>query len=63
MEVLNCIYECDFKGFSYGFRPKRSAHQALQSLQTVLQKGVPTALGRMLQQKPFLVASHEASSA
>ena len=39
VEVLNCIYECDFKGFSYGFRPKRSAHQALQSLQTVLQKG------------------------
>ncbi len=39
VEILNCIYECDFKGFSYGFRPKRSAHQALQSLQTVLQKG------------------------
>jgi len=39
VEILNCIYECDFKGFSYGFRPKRSAHQALQALQTVLQKG------------------------
>ena len=39
VEILNCIYECDFMGFSYGFRPKRSAHQALQSLQTVLQKG------------------------
>jgi len=39
VEILNCIYECDFKGFSYGFRPKRSAHHALQALQTVLQKG------------------------
>jgi RNA-directed DNA polymerase len=39
VEILNCIFECDFKGFSYGFRPGRSAHQALQALQTVLQKG------------------------
>jgi len=39
VEILNCIYESDFKGFSYGFRPGRSAHQALQALQTVLQKG------------------------
>jgi RNA-directed DNA polymerase len=37
--VLNSIYEEDFYGFSYGFRPGRSAHQALQALQTVLQKG------------------------
>jgi len=28
-EVLNAIYEEDFLGFSYGFRPGRSAHQAL----------------------------------
>ena len=39
VETLNCIYENDFKGFSYGFRPGRSAHKALQALQTVLQKG------------------------
>ena len=30
--VLNCIYEEDFKGFSYGFRPSRSAHDALDAL-------------------------------
>ena len=24
--VLNAIYEEDFLGFSYGFRPKRGAH-------------------------------------
>jgi len=30
--VLEAIYEQDFKGCSYGFRPGRSAHQALESL-------------------------------
>jgi RNA-directed DNA polymerase len=30
--ILNEIYEMDFKGFSYGFRPGRSAHQALDAL-------------------------------
>jgi RNA-directed DNA polymerase len=32
VEVLNAIYETDFLGFSYGFRPKRSAHHALDAL-------------------------------
>ena len=32
MEVLNGIYETDFLGFSYGFRPGRSAHDALDAL-------------------------------
>src|ERR687897_639637 len=31
-EVLNAIYECDFLGFSYGFRPGRSPHHALDAL-------------------------------
>jgi RNA-directed DNA polymerase len=30
--VLNCIYEADFLGFSYGFRPGRSQHHALNAL-------------------------------
>jgi len=30
--VLNAIYEEDFLGFSYGFRPGRSQHQALDAL-------------------------------
>jgi RNA-directed DNA polymerase len=30
--VLNQIYEEDFLGFSYGFRPERSAHDALDAL-------------------------------
>jgi RNA-directed DNA polymerase len=32
VEVLNQIYEEDFLGFSYGFRPGRSAHGALDAL-------------------------------
>jgi RNA-directed DNA polymerase len=30
--VLNAIYEEDFLGFSYGFRPKRSQHDCLDAL-------------------------------
>jgi RNA-directed DNA polymerase len=30
--ILNQIYEVDFKGFSYGFRPEKSPHQALDAL-------------------------------
>ncbi len=30
--VLNAIYEADFRGFSYGFRPGRSQHDALDAL-------------------------------
>ena len=30
--VLECIYEQDFLGFSYGYRPGRSSHQALDAL-------------------------------
>jgi retron-type reverse transcriptase len=32
VEVMNAIYETDFLGFSYGFRPGRSPHQALDAL-------------------------------
>ncbi len=31
VEVLNAIYEVDFLGFSYGFRPGRSQHNALNA--------------------------------
>ena len=36
VEVLNAIYETDFLGFSYGFRPGRSPHRALDALDTGL---------------------------
>jgi RNA-directed DNA polymerase len=32
VEVLNAVYEADFLGFSYGFRPRRSPHDALDAL-------------------------------
>lgn len=35
--VLQCVYEQDFLGFSYGFRPQRSQHQALDALTVALQ--------------------------
>jgi retron-type reverse transcriptase len=31
-EILNAIYEADFIGFSYGFRPGRSQHNVLDAL-------------------------------
>src|SRR4029079_5977305 len=34
--VLNAIYEEDFLGFSYGFRPKRSQHDALDALDALV---------------------------
>src|SRR5580693_1183862 len=36
--ILNQIYEVDFKGFSYGFRPGRSPHQALDALNVGIQR-------------------------
>ena len=36
--ILNEIYEVDFRGFSYGFRPGRSPHQALDALHVGLQR-------------------------
>jgi group II intron reverse transcriptase/maturase len=32
VEVLNAVYEADFRGFSYGFRPRRGPHDALDAL-------------------------------
>ncbi len=36
--VLNCIYEVDFLGFSYGFRPGRRPHDALDALYVGIKK-------------------------
>src|SRR4051812_2756601 len=37
-EVLNAVYEEDFLGFSYGFRPGRSPHDALDALAAGIQR-------------------------
>ena len=39
VEVLNAIFEQDFVGFSYGFRPGRSQHDALDALATGITRG------------------------
>jgi len=36
--ILNQIYEEDFRGFSYGFRPGRSQHQALDALNVAIKR-------------------------
>jgi RNA-directed DNA polymerase len=36
VEVLNAIYEVDFLGFSYGFRPGRGQHNALDAIATAI---------------------------
>jgi group II intron reverse transcriptase/maturase len=35
-QILGAIYENDFMDFSYGFRPHRSCHQALKSLNQII---------------------------
>ena len=37
--ILEPIFEADFEGCSYGFRPGRSAHQALRAIHQHLQSG------------------------
>jgi retron-type reverse transcriptase len=37
-EVLGAIYETDFKGFSYGFRPGRGQHQALDAVVVAIRR-------------------------
>lgn len=37
-EVMGAVFEIDFKGFSYGFRPKRKAHDALDALVVGIKK-------------------------
>jgi len=36
--ILNAIYEEDFRGFSYGFRPGRSQHMALDALYVAIKR-------------------------
>jgi RNA-directed DNA polymerase len=38
VEVLNAIYETDFLGFSYGFRPGRRQHDALDALAYAIER-------------------------
>jgi group II intron reverse transcriptase/maturase len=44
VEVMNAVYEEDFLGFSYGFRPGRSQHDALDALSVGLHRKVSWVL-------------------
>jgi retron-type reverse transcriptase len=44
-EVLNAIYQTDFLHFSYGFRPERNPHDALDALYTGLLTRTVTWVG------------------
>lgn len=37
VDVLNALYEEDFLGFSYGLRPERNQHDALDSMAGAIQ--------------------------
>ena len=43
-QVLSAVYEKQFSTHSYGFRPKRSAHQALQQCQRYITEGYTYAV-------------------
>src|SRR3990172_1836026 len=47
--VLEPIYEAEFVGFSYGFRPKKSAHDALDALAEAIQRKVNWVLDADIQ--------------
>jgi group II intron reverse transcriptase/maturase len=38
-QVLEPLFEPDFQSYSYGFRPRRNAHQAVQQSQTYINEG------------------------
>lgn len=38
-EILNLVFERYFKDFSYGFRPNRSCHQAIDKIDKTIMKG------------------------
>lgn len=42
--VLEPIFEADFEEDSFGFRPKRDAHQALRAIEEALQQGMSLVL-------------------
>ena len=56
-QVLSLVYEPEFSETSYGFRPKRSAHQALQKAQEIIDNGYKYCIDLDLE-KFFDTVSH-----
>ena len=57
--LLNQIYEVDFMGFSYGFRPNRSQHDALEALTYGISKRKVNWVLDLDLQKFFDTVEHE----
>jgi group II intron reverse transcriptase/maturase len=57
--VLEPIFEADFLPSSYGFRPRRSAHHALETVRTTVNRGRPWVLDADIK-ACFDEISHEA---
>jgi RNA-directed DNA polymerase len=63
MTVLNQIYEEDFLGFSYGFRPGRRQHDALDALWLgIMRKKVNWILDADIRSDESLIEGYFASS-
>jgi RNA-directed DNA polymerase len=64
--ILEPIFEADFEDCSYGFRPNRSAHQALEEIRTHLQAGLQAVydadLKGYLDRVPYCPLVHESCS-
>jgi RNA-directed DNA polymerase len=48
--VIEPIFEADFEDCSFGFRPKKDAHQAIGAIREALNHGCPYVLDADLQQ-------------
>lgn len=64
VQVLNAIYETDFLGFSYGFRPGRSQHDALDALTVAIQRKkvnyvLDADIRSFLEASPYCTPFHE----
>ncbi|WP_426413937.1 hypothetical protein [Bradyrhizobium ganzhouense] len=66
-EVVSSVYEADFLGFSYGFRPRRNPHMALDALHTpiksqcvnwVLDAGIPSFFDSVDQEWLLRIVAH-----
>ena len=67
VEVLNAIYEQDFKGFSYGFRPGKGAHNALDAVAVGVSRRrvswiLDADIAKFLDRTPYCPLVHEVAS-
>ena len=67
-QILQSIWEADFLPYSYGYRPRKSAHDALEQIRSGLQRGnygyvVEADIPRLLRQHGSSLADPDARTA